>query len=387
MNKCWNLIIAGIISFPGLSWAQTDSLLVKGVLKQDSEDLVQKVWFSFTNHKGEDYKTSADVRSGTFRFSVPKQELVVDGMLRFTGSDPMNGAMYRPLTLFIRKDDITISGHANEPELAFVAGGKENDDYNDLRQSTADIARKVSSIHSSRLKETVQNEEQDSKDLMKSATLLLRQEYDKQREFIKKNPDSYVSLFLLYRLKNMYVSDSYAATFESLNSQYRETKMGKTIQSNIDREAITAQGQVAQPFERTTAIGKPFKLEELKGKTFLLDFWGSWCGPCRASMPHLLDLYEKYKKDGFEVLGVAQERGRTIDEANISWKKAIDELGIHWINVLNNELKAEFDIVKAYGVISFPTKILVDKEGKIIMRISASATDDVDVALKKIYGY
>ncbi len=387
MNKCWCLIIAGIISFPVLSWAQIDSLLVKGVLKQDSEDLVQKVWFSFTNHKGEDYRTSADVRSGTFRFSVPKQELVVDGMLRFTASDPMNGAMYKPLSLFIDKDDITIYGQASEPELAHVAGGKENDDYNGLRQSTADITRKVSSMYSSRLIRSVQNDEEDSKEFMKNTTLLLRTEYDMQREFIGKNPDSYVSLFLLYRLKNMYVSDSYAKTFANLNSRYRETKMGKAIQSNIDREAITAQGKVAQSFERTTATGELFKLEELKGKIFLLDFWGSWCGPCRASMPHLLELYEKYKKDGFEVLGVAQERSKTIDEANARWKKAIDELGIHWINVLNNELKADFDIVKAYGVISFPTKILVDKEGKIILRISASATDDVDVALRKIYGY
>lgn len=387
MNRFWSLIIAGLIIFPALSYAQGDSLLVSGILKKGAVDQIQKVWFSFTDHNGQDFRTSANVMSGSFQLTVPKQALVVDGMLRFTGSDPMNGAMYRPLNIFIHKDDIKITGQQNELELAEVSGGEENNDYNALRQSTADFSRKITALYEPIKKGEIKNDTEEGKILMKQLSDFHRQEGALQKKFVLSHPHSYVSLFLLYRIKNLYTTDNYAKAFAAIDHRYHNTKMGKEIQSNIQREIVTTKGTAAQTFARTTAAGKPFKLDDLKGKVFLIDFWGSWCGPCRASMPHLLELHEKYKDKGFEIVGVAQERGKTLDEANATWKKAIDELGIHWVNVLNNENKEQFDIVKSYGIASFPTKILVDAEGKVILRITASATDDIDVALKNIYGY
>lgn len=401
MNKFWSLLLSGFLLSPVLSFAsrcelsvlgigvaqQVDSLTISGILKQGAGNLVEKVTFSFTDHTGKNQYATATLQSGAFEFRVAKQPSVIDGMLRTVGADSRAGAMQRPLSLFIEKDNIKIVGKTDELELAIVSGGKENSDYNILRQSTADISRQVTALYEPLIKGEVKSDTEEGKAVMSQMSTLHRQEYDAQKRFVAEHPDSYVSLFLLYRLKNIYTSDGYANAFAAIDSRYHDTKIGKEIQSNIQREAITAKGTVAQTFARTTAIGKPFKLENLKGQVFLIDFWGSWCGPCRASMPHLLELHEKYKSKGFEIVGVAQERGKTIEEANASWKKAIDELGIHWINVLNNENKEQFDIVKSYGITGFPTKILVDAEGKIILRITASATDDIDVALKNIYGY
>jgi thiol-disulfide isomerase/thioredoxin len=114
--------------------------------------------------------------------------------------------------------------------------------------------------------------------------------------------------------------------------------------------------------------GKQVDLNALKGHYVLLDFWGSWCRPCRASHPHLKELYAKYKDKGFEIVGIATEHAKTKEECIKLWKNAVTEDGLTWLQVLNNENGEKFDAVKEYNVTAFPTKILLDKDGNIIGR-------------------
>jgi thiol-disulfide isomerase/thioredoxin len=114
--------------------------------------------------------------------------------------------------------------------------------------------------------------------------------------------------------------------------------------------------------------GKNVDFNALKGHYVLLDFWGSWCRPCRASHPHLKELYAKYKDKGFEIVGIASEHAKTKEECIKLWKTAIAEDGLTWLQVINNENAEKFDAVKEYGVTAFPTKILLDKEGNVIGR-------------------
>jgi thiol-disulfide isomerase/thioredoxin len=118
--------------------------------------------------------------------------------------------------------------------------------------------------------------------------------------------------------------------------------------------------------------GKAVDLNALKGHYVLLDFWGSWCRPCRASHPHLKELYEKYKDKGFEIVGIATEHAKTKEDCIRLWKTAIAEDGLTWLQVLNNENRQKFDAVKEYGVTAFPTKILLDPDGNIIGRYVGS---------------
>ena len=115
-------------------------------------------------------------------------------------------------------------------------------------------------------------------------------------------------------------------------------------------------------------MGNPIDFNALKGKYVLIDFWGSWCRPCRASHPHLKELYAKYKDKGFEIVGVAQEHSPTRDESRKLWTDAIEKDGLTWLQVLDNENIKQFDAVSSYGVTAFPTKILLDRDGNIIGR-------------------
>jgi thiol-disulfide isomerase/thioredoxin len=114
--------------------------------------------------------------------------------------------------------------------------------------------------------------------------------------------------------------------------------------------------------------GKAVDFNALKGRYVLLDFWGSWCRPCRASHPHLKELYSRFKDKGFEIIGIASEHAKTADERHKLWSTAIAEDGLPWLQVLNNENVEQFDAVKEYGVTAFPTKILLDGNGNIIGR-------------------
>ncbi|PWS33085.1 TlpA family protein disulfide reductase [Pedobacter paludis] len=114
--------------------------------------------------------------------------------------------------------------------------------------------------------------------------------------------------------------------------------------------------------------GKPIDFKSLKGKYFLLDFWGSWCGPCRASHPHLKELYNKYKGSGFEIVGIAQESGNNLVIARSKWTEAIAKDGLTWLQVLDNENIKAFSAVNEFAVTAFPTKILLDKQGNVIAK-------------------
>lgn len=390
MNKLWIYFLFLTLS-PSLLSAQGDSVTIKGKITSSAVEPVAKLSISFIDTQGKRQGFETPVKDGSFEIKIPKQAQVVDATLRTIGKDPNASALQQvmrfPLNVFIFEDDIIIDGNAEELDLAQVKGGEENNKYNNLRQSTAGFVKQKNRLYNPILQGKISTESPEGKKILEQLSQLGKKENDLQKKYIENHPKSYVSLFLLHRMKSSYTSEDYKLAFNRLDSNYKSTDMGKAIASTIAKETVTAKGKAAPLFTRTTAHGTLFKLEKMQGRVILLDFWGSWCGPCRASMPHLQQLYSRYKNKGFEIIGIAQERGKALDESKNSWHKAIEELSLPWTNVLNNENKEQMDIVKEYQISGFPTKILVDENGKIILRLVASATDDIDIALKKIYGY
>jgi thiol-disulfide isomerase/thioredoxin len=123
----------------------------------------------------------------------------------------------------------------------------------------------------------------------------------------------------------------------------------------------TAVGAVAPDINLNTPDGKPLSLSSLKGKYVLIDFWASWCKPCRAENPNVVRMYAEYKAKGFEIFGVS------LDQQSDAWKGAIVADGLTWLHV--SDLKGwQSSAAKLYSVNSIPQTILLDKEGKIIAK-------------------
>ncbi len=168
------------------------------------------------------------------------------------------------------------------------------------------------------------------------------------------------SISLLYRLKDEALRNSILTYFQKNKPDYVPyVKYMKEEAEKRDLASKLAVGKVAPVFKFPTPDGK--KLlgpEDFKGKYLLIDFWASWCGPCRKAVPQLKKNYEKYKDKGFEILSVS------IDKQDSDWKKALEEEQMPWQQVCApNSGK---DIMKTYQFGGIPHLVLLDKDGKII---------------------
>ena len=129
---------------------------------------------------------------------------------------------------------------------------------------------------------------------------------------------------------------------------------------NTSQAASGGNSGVAPEISMKTPTGKILKLSSLRGKVVLIDFWASWCGPCRKENPNVVRLYNQYKAKGFTVFSVS------LDQDAEAWKKAIASDGLIWPNHVSDLLGWQTPLVQLYGFEGIPHTVLIDQEGKII---------------------
>ena len=173
------------------------------------------------------------------------------------------------------------------------------------------------------------------------------------RETIVSNKDSWWGPFLMMYLFNYFTPDL-KPWYEELSPEAKDSYYGQLVKTELFPE--TLEGKIAAEFSAPDKEGKMLTLKELlQGKKYLLvDFWASWCGPCRRSIPQMKVLYEQYKDQGLGMVGVSW------DKDGAAWKKALQEEQMPWNNLLGND-----DIFNAYGVQTIPSVFIIDTSGKI----------------------
>ena len=198
----------------------------------------------------------------------------------------------------------------------------------------------------------------------------------------KMNPDAYAYRYALgaivqtLRTKNHPAFIDYGNLFIQKYGAENAPYIAE-LKSNIKSASSFMVGAVAPDFEQNTPEGKSVKLSDFRGKVVLVDFWASWCGPCRKENPNVVRLYNKYKDKGFEVLGVS------LDRTKGKWIKAIEKDGLTWTHI--SDLKGwKNAVAKQYGVSSIPHTILLDKDGKILARKIRGR--NLAIKLEEIFG-
>lgn len=317
------------------------------------------VYLIYTDQSGNSIEDSCRLQQGKFWF---KGYIKEPTWAIFRGNIKIMDDAENPniVDIFLEPGDITATAQYNHIKKIKIIGSKTQLEYEMLQKQYDAIDQNSDSLY-----EKFSN---------------------MNKAFIINHPNSYVSAYQLSTYKTRWTIDSVKSVYKHLKPKIQNSFYGKGVKETIGEIDNNAEGRTAEDFRTTDIKGKSISLSDFKGKYVLLDFWGSWCVPCRQSTPHLIDLFEKYHNFGLDVIGIAQERDRT----GVAWKAAVKKDGTDkWFNVLSipnadkNKGKGDAQsIVKKFGVQVFPTKILIDRTGIIIGRYTG--TDDEAVLDKRL---
>lgn len=208
-----------------------------------------------------------------------------------------------------------------------------------------------------------------------------------QQTYISQNPNSAALFPILGAIDPNKDMASYESIITQLNISFGQSPTIKAVTKNFEDFKVEkfandpmAPGKIAPDFEeRMLDSVTMMKLSDLRGQIVLLDFWASWCGPCRRENPAVVKLYEKYKEEGFTIMSVSLDKDRA------KWQAAITKDNLSWPNHVSDLGAWSSRVPKLYGVRGIPFTVLIDKEGKIIRTKLRAA--ELQIELKRIFGH
>jgi len=329
------------------------------------------------------YVDSAVVTNGSFTFTgrllnPTNASLLLDhtgaGLARVDSTADV-------LNLYLEKGEITLTS-PDSVKKAQITGSKINDDSKRLVAQLKPIMDKAQKLAEE--KKSASLMQQNSAEFQNSIQQRYKQLQTEQEAaikiFILSNPNSYLSLIALYEVGGPQPNPAELDTlFNSLSPEIKNTEAAKLFKKNLDELSTTGIGAIAPDFTENDVNGLPVKLSSFRGKYVLLDFWASWCGPCREENPNVVKVYNKFKGKNFTILSVSLDKA----EGKNSWLAAIKNDGLTWTQV--SDLKFwDNAAAQLYYITSIPSNFLIDPNGKIVARDLRGA--DLENKLEEIFG-
>src|SRR5699024_7327164 len=195
-----------------------------------------------------------------------------------------------------------------------VEGSKTQDDAEALQKATSKILKKRRYLTNQLRKASANKDEEKAKSIRKELSFLMKEENKIIRQFIKDHPDSFFSLYELKKLTGDADLAVIHQLFNELGATIRNSKPGQKygikLKKRIRAKAVTAIGNEALNFTQKNVQGKSISLTDFRGQYVLIDFWASWCGPCREENPNVVTAYQNYRDKAFTVLGVSLDTNR-----------------------------------------------------------------------------
>lgn len=348
---------------PLMASAQKNNFSITGHMGK--ADKPAKVYIDYMDN-GASHEDSCLVTNGTFKFTGNVTGITTSRMsFDHTGKGKQN-AIYAPnadvVYIYFGKENMVYTS-ADSLVNARVTGSKVYDEFQDYNKQIGGTIMALTKAVNAEFSAATPEQQKDTA-FVKAVDKRYRQNIanrnEKQFLFAKNNPNSYFGLVALSESAGGKVDVAKVEpVFKALNASLRNTDMGKELEQRIIAAGITGIGKDAPAFTQNDVNGKAVSLADFKGKYVLVEFWASWCAPCRAGNPNLLKQYQLYKDKGFEIISVS------LDNVKEKWVDAIAKDGLPWIHV--SDLKGWNNAVgRLYGVRAVPQSYLLDKDGKII---------------------
>ena len=307
-----------------------------------------KAIIATVNGSSLDTLAKADVKNGSFEFTGNVSEP--------TGAYIMVIGQRGAIPFMLENANITVNAGQAGLTVTGSEGQKIYDQFMAINATAQQEAMKLQQEY-----QAANGDQAKIQAIQEAYAKLMTDAQAKETELIKANPDSYVSTFVIVSGMGQMEYEQLKERYNLLGEKAKASAQGKAIAAQIAKLESTAIGQIAPNFTITTPEGESISLYDIKGKVKLIDFWASWCGPCRGENPHVVEIYKEYHPKGLEIFGVS------LDNNKEAWVKAIADDGLVWKH--GSDLKGwQSAPAQSYSVSGIPHTVLLDENNKIIAK-------------------
>lgn len=321
------------------------------------------------NLEGADGKVVLEERKNGEWIGVDTAD-VVDGKAVLQGAVDMPGAYYLSVLgqrakaiVFVENSNMTVTGKADSINFADVTGSGTHEDYAKLETQLRKVSDEYMGLYQEARAASAAGDTAKANELMAKVDELYNSTESMQEDFVKNNPASYATPYILAGIQYGKEADELEALVNALDPNVQLSPLIVDMKDKIEKLKKVAVGQVAPDFTQNDADGNPVKFSDVysQNKVTLLDFWASWCGPCRQENPNVVAVFNEYNKDGFTVFGVSLDRDKE------GWLKAVEDDGLHWTQVSDLAYWSN-EVAKEYAINSIPSNLLIGQDGTILAK-------------------
>ena len=291
-----------------------------------------------------------------------------DGTFTFTGKVDIPDVYYISIPgqqsrsmLFLENSRINLSVHVDSLYYPNVSGSAVHDEYTALEGQIDAIYERMDALWAEYQQASASGDTAIANELNAQMESVYETIGETQMAYLNENPSSYIAPYVVQSLHYGKEAEEIEDLLAKLDPILESTTLVGSMKKRVEVLKNVAVGKMAPDFTQNDPEGNPVSLASLRGNYLLIDFWASWCGPCRRENPNIVAAYSKYHEKGFDILGVS------LDNSKERWLQAIEADRLTWNHV--SDLKYWSNEAAAiYGISSIPSSLLLDREGKIIAK-------------------